>query len=349
MKRIVVATAGLGGGGAERVALLLANYLVNKGHAVRVISVDNRMGYFVDPKIDCIIMKSTSKNPYIKNIKKMFEFRKLVKEFSADVLVSFVINEALLTCNDKKLYKVFTLRNDPYRNLSSRLFVEIRNFVFKKANKVVFQTEDAKKYFEKSIQDKGVVIFNPITDGLPYWKEEAYSGKRIITACRLEPQKNLKMMIDGFDVFRKNYPEYTLEIYGEGSQKEEIENYIKDNAIKNVTLMGYTKSIHEIMATSSMFVMSSDYEGISNSMLEALAIGIPTICTDCPIGGAKTFIESYANGILVPVNDRMALNKALLEIARDKEFAVNLSQKSVLIREELSQDRILDKWCSLFE
>lgn len=348
MKRIVVATAGLGGGGAERVALLLANYLANKGHEVRVISVENRTGYYVDPKIDCVIMKTKDSNPYIKNIMKMFEFRKLVNGFSPDVLISFVINEALLISVNKKIKKIFTLRNDPYRNLSSKIFIKIRDFVFRNADKIVFQTEDAKKYFSHSIQKKGCIIYNPITSDLPYWVGDAYQSKKVITACRIEPQKNLKMMIDGFNKFRETHADFTLDIYGEGSKKDEIDRYICDNKIENVVLKGHTNSIHEIMTGSSMFVLSSDYEGISNSMLEALAIGIPTICTDCPIGGAKTFIKSKENGILIPVGNSSALCEALTAVADDQDLAKKMSERSVHIREELSQEKILEQWCSLF-
>ena len=96
-----------------------------------------------------------------------------------------------------------------------------------------------------------------------------------------------------------------------------------------------------------MFVSSSDFEGMSNSMLEAMALGLPCVCTDCPAGGARAVIKDGENGLLTPVGDSHALYLAMKKVAENPELAAKLSKNSVKIREEQSVDKIIKKWMEL--
>lgn len=97
-----------------------------------------------------------------------------------------------------------------------------------------------------------------------------------------------------------------------------------------------------------MFVSSSSFEGLSNSMLEAMAIGLPTICTDCPCGGARMIIINGVNGILVPNGDKDALAQAMAQVADDSKLAAYLSKNAMKIREDLSIKKIARLWEKLF-
>ena len=93
-----------------------------------------------------------------------------------------------------------------------------------------------------------------------------------------------------------------------------------------------------------MFVSSSDFEGMSNSMLEAMGMGLPTICTDCPAGGARAIIKDHENGILVPIKDVESMYRAMKEVAENKELAEKLSVNGTKLRDELSVDKIVSQW-----
>ena len=163
--------------------------------------------------------------------------------------------------------------------------------------------------------------------------------------CRLSPQKNLFMLIDAFYLFHKEYDDYVLTIYGRGELKDKLIKYIDKLGLQNsVFIKDFDLDIHNKIKDCAMFVSSSDFEGISNSMLEALAIGLPTICTDCPAGGAKMYIDSYKNGILVPVRDTNALYKAMKYIVENPEKADNMSKNAVLIKEVLMPNKIYSRW-----
>jgi glycosyltransferase involved in cell wall biosynthesis len=105
----------------------------------------------------------------------------------------------------------------------------------------------------------------------------------------------------------------------------------------------------DVVKDCAMFVSSSDYEGLSNSMLEAMAIGLPCVCTDCLGGGARELIKDGENGLLVPTKDAKALAEAMCSMVDDKELSKRCSDNASKIREELSAEYIADKWHEYIE
>ena len=155
-------------------------------------------------------------------------------------------------------------------------------------------------------------------------------------------------MINTFIEFHNTYPENKLNIYGEGTEKEKLESLIsKKNADSFIDILPFSKNVHKDVLKAAMFVSTSDYEGISNSMIEAMAIGIPTICTDCPAGGSKMIITDHDNGILVKVGDRQEVVEAMKEIASDVQLSRKLSMNGAMIRERLSVSKIAQQWMEI--
>lgn len=344
-KRIVIVTHSAANGGAERVSCTLANQFAMNGHDVTLYAIhsDNRQ-YFLHDAVHYHFGKINSKNKVFKAIERAWKLSRYVKDQDFDVAISFVCLEGLFLTSNKKTKKIFSLRNDPAHVDNTGLARRLRNYIYKKADNIVFQTPDARDFFEEEIRNKGVVIPNPIREGLPFWKEEGYNND-IIAACRISKQKNLKMMLDAFKLFSAQNDQYRLVIYGKGDLQSHYEKYAKEIGLEeNVVFPGFCNSIQDKMKDAAMYVSSSDYEGISNSMLEALAIGIPTVCTDCPIGGAGMFIRSGKNGFLVPVNDASAMAERMLELANDRELQMKFSLESRKLREELTETRIYRKW-----
>ena len=133
--------------------------------------------------------------------------------------------------------------------------------------------------------------------------------------------------------------------YGKGEELEMLRVLSQNLGIEDaVHFPGHSTKIHEIMADSAMFVLSSNYEGLSNSMLEALAVGIPTICTDCPPGGAREFITDGVNGMLIPVGDTEALTEKLCLLADHPELCAKISAEAIKVRDRLDPQRILSQW-----
>ena len=248
---------------------------------------------------------------------------------------------------------IISERADPNRLMKKRYGKPFIEKYYTRAEAAVFQTEDAKSVYPEAVSKKGTVIFNPLKDNLP----QSFHGERnknITTFCRISNQKNLPLLVEAFSQVHSKHPEYTLRIIGDAPNEEGREllraidqQLDKLNLKESVKLEPFMKNVHEAIIKDAMYVNSSDYEGISNAMLEAMAIGMPVVCTDCPIGGAKATITDGENGLLVPIQNSEALSSAINRVIEDKEFADKLSQNASQIREELSLDKITEKWMQL--
>lgn len=223
-------------------------------------------------------------------------------------------------------------------------FNEMRRRYFSRADGAIFQTPAERDYYTFLPDVEKYVIPNFIRGEL---FPECFEGERrkdIVNFCRLSPAKDLPLLIDAFALLHKDLPEYTLSIYGEGSLKDKLTERIIALGLQDCAkIYPFDKEVHKIIRDAAMFVSSSYREGISNSMLEALAIGMPCVCTDCAGGGAKMMIEDHENGLLVPMKDTNALYLAMKEVAENKELADKLSRNAVKIKERLAPERIINE------
>lgn len=346
--RITFLSASLGGGGAERVVSELATEMSDQGHAVSIIVVGSSdRAYGISDRIPVIDCAKKYPVPGVSFLKRVMDIKKALKELNPDVCISF--NTAVniygaLACGGRKCRLVLAERNDPRYYPAGKVQRLLRTLLYPRADKFVFQTEEAKSWFSKKIRDRGAIIFNPINRTLP----EVFRGqrsKRVVTAVRLEPQKNLRMAIDAFGKLHREYPEYVFEIYGKGSLREELAAYIIQQGLENsVILRGNSDTLYADILDAGMFILSSDFEGMSNAMLEAMALGIPTISTDYPSGGARAVIRDGVNGLLVPVGDIDGMYDAMKRVIDDLELARTLSANGALLREDLSVERITRQW-----
>ena len=242
---------------------------------------------------------------------------------------------------------VFSERNNPRKVPVGKHQQMLRNFAFRFADALVFQTEDAKSYFSNSIQRRGHIIPNPINGNLP----EPYEGERekiIVTACRLHPQKNLPMMINAFSMLADEFKDYKLVIYGQGVLEDELRQQIANLGLTDrVLLPGFATNILDQERPCTMFVSSSDFEGISNSMLEAMGMGLPVVVTDCPVGGARMVIQDGINGLLVPVGDTKTMYEKMKSILASPELAKRISVEAIKVRDTFPLSKIAKRWIDI--
>ena len=139
-----------------------------------------------------------------------------------------------------------------------------------------------------------------------------------------------------------------MSIYGNGDEKETLQQYIREKKLQEmISIKDFQPNIHEVILDAAMFVSTSDYEGISNSMIEAMAIGLPCVCTDCDGGGARMMIQDHKNGLLVPKGDAEGVYRAMKELIENPELAESLGKEAAKIRERLSAEKIAEEWLKL--
>lgn len=346
-KKVFIVVDNLCNGGAGRVASLLANAMCERNN-VYVFVKESGIKYSIKDLVKYHILEDKIRFRPFKIYKRVQDLSCQIKKYHPNVIyslgfVSKYTTFAMILSGVKNIKIIASERSDPNAEPNSFIMKLIRNYSYSKADYLVCQTFMAEAYYNKRIKTKTIVIPNPITPNLPFWS--GIESKTIVTACRLDVQKNIPMLLQAFQMFNRQYPQYYLEIYGDGPLRNSLDRMIKKMSLGNsVHLMGNTNNIHEILAESFMFVLSSDNEGMSNSMLEALAIGVPSVCTDCPIGGAAMTIENKVNGLLVPIKDPNAFCDAMIWIVENKNKLGQMSLTAQTIRDRQSVEKIVKMW-----
>lgn len=337
-------------GGAERVMSILANewgksnvetmILVTETDAVSKYNLSNKV-----TMISCFEEKKKANIPQLVIIKRI---RKICKDWQPDVVISFYNDLCALTAlaiAGLNIPLVYSERNDPNRTNRRRVDRLYRKIVEHMADKIVFQTTGAQRCYSKSVQEKSTVILNPLnTYGFPI-HDFLHEKHEIVSVGRLEPQKNQKLLIDAFALIANDFQEYQLTIYGEGSLRKELEDYIKSKGLQErVFLPGSKNNIQEHIKDASLFVLSSDYEGIPNALIEAMAIGLPCVSTDCSPGGARELIEDGVNGLITTCGDTKKLSDAMGMMLSNKECAKACGIEAFKIRQKTDVKKISEDW-----
>lgn len=341
--KIVFVVPDMAGGGTERVISLLANEYVNRGIETSILSfAGNQQAYPLDERVETVSAGKPSDGSLQVRLKRLAFMRRYFKLNPDSYIFSFsTIGTGFIVLSTlfMKSRMLVSERTDP-RSCDHKPY---RNFFYGFCDVLICQTKDAIRCFPKKLQKRACVIGNPVDAALP----ERFTGvrrKSVTTAGRLEPVKNHRMLIQAFSIFATKHPEYSLDIYGQGSLEVELKHLVSELGLRNkVIFHGFCRNVKEIICDSSMFVLSSNYEGVSNSMIEALAMGVPVIATDCPIGGSRTYIKDGENGLLVPVQDIERMAAAMAKLADNSDLSENISKKSVNIRKECSIEKIADQ------
>lgn len=322
----------------------LINYFYDIGNIVKVVvCYEHQDEYYINPNIEKNVI---GKHNILKQSKLL---KREIKKFTPDLCISFMQggNFRMVLANlFRKQKYVLSVRNDPkkeYSNFFSRLFAKK---MFAKAAGIVFQTPDAQKFFSKKICKKSTIIFNPISEDFFISKREKNTSD-IVTLGRLTEQKNFDLLIDSYNSI-KNEIDDNLLIYGDGDLKEHLQNKIKDLKLSDrVFLMGRTNDSKTVLNKAKCFVMSSDFEGMPNALLEAVCMLVPSISTDCPCGGSKIALDG--NGILVPIHNSQNLADAMLRLVKNVDLQNELSKKCFDKRKMFDTDTILNQWDLYFK
>ncbi len=340
-----------GNGGAERVVSVLSDEMIKQNYTVYVTVNFDEKNYKINEQIKYLVNNTKHENRVLRKIDRLFSLRNYLKTVQPDVVLSFgyyMNMYALISSLFFRKHKlIISERTDPSMEPSSVFMRTVRNFIYRYADVLVCQTDMAKDYFPSYVKKRATVIPNPIKENLPSY-DPLRVEKKIINACRLEDQKNLELLIDAFSEVHRQYPDYRLVIYGDGSKRNELEKKVQEMGLSEVvSLPGFSNNIHDEMKRCALFVSSSNYEGISNSMLEAMGIGVPVVCTDCPVGGAAMMIHHLDDGLLVPVNDLERLTEAMLYVLSNRDKSISMGTKAKYVNDEYSVKVIAKKWIDL--
>lgn len=359
-KKLLFHINSMGKGGAERVVSVLTEKFARDGYDVVIATLWRAKEEYQIPKgvkrvnlgDDCSCEKA---GRICLAFRRLWDLRRLIKKEEPDLVISFC-NKANFRCSYCMIGMgtplLVSVRNDPRIDYFPHKYGVRR--MEKKASGCVFQTLDAVACFKEKFQKKSRVIPNPIDE--KYFvaeKPKEDPDKYIVTVGRLCSQKNQLLLLKAFSLVREKLPEYQLRIYGEESEqgvREKLVNYIEQKQMQNsVLLMGQSSHLERDIRNASLFVLSSDYEGMPNALMEAMAMGIPVVSTECPCGGPAELIENGVSGLLVPVGEEKEMAAAMIRVLKDRKLWKQLSRNGMKIREKASPNRVYREWRTFVE
>jgi len=349
-RKIVFFCGALKEGGAERVISILANHLVEEDYDVEILLLfDKEIFYNVSSKVKLtIIQKETGTNDRIKNLLWLHRYFRKCSAKVLSFLAPFNIF-ALVAALGTHVQLIVADRNDP-RYIPVNVCVrKLRDILYHFAYRVVVQTRNNQIYFSKAIQKKSIVIYNPIDlqekRGLALKTEKK---KRIVSVGRLAVEKNQKMLLEAFQTIHRSFPDYELTIYGEGPLREELDKQIHALNLENcVNMPGNKKDVLDLISDAEVFVLSSDYEGMPNALIEAMCLGLPSISTR--VSGAVDLIENGRNGLLVDVSSKEKLEEAIAFVLEHPNQAQKMAEQAVDLNDSLAAAPILRKWLEIIQ
>jgi glycosyltransferase involved in cell wall biosynthesis len=364
--KITIFIPGLILGGTERVVCNLANYMVSQGISVSILVLFHvsKPAYELDSKVQIVELldDGPAKNrlrKLVNHIKSYHRLAKYTKSSDADkYLVMLPLPVIMLLSLKNITFKkpvIFSERSDPYHSFgASFVWRFLSRMVLKKVDGAVFQTKDAAEYYDDIIDCGYRVILNPISNDLVLEskKNTTYNPeeKAIIAVGRLSRVKNLSVLLRAFADISDRIPEYSLKLIGDGSELGQLTTLAIDLGIRDkVVFCGHKSMYSEIYHKGNIYVLCSEYEGLPNSLIEGMVLGLPCISTDCPSGGPRELIKNGYNGVLVKVNDQTELANEILRLASDKQKAEYLSNNAKAIIHEVNPQVIYERWIEYIE
>ena len=345
-------------GGAERVVSNLANQFAKEGIKVYVATEWTDVDEFeLDERVTRVHVGLREGDEKKSRITKFFlrvkYLKEFIKEYHPDVLVAFAQRanyRALMAAGKKSsdIPVVISIRTDPvghYDAFSDKVQIK---WLFPRAAGCVFQTTGQKEFFKPYLQENSTIILNPVNPKYFGVEHPKVKEKTVMHHARLVDFKNQPMLCEAFLKVHEKHPEYKLKIYGPDSfdgTKEILEKIIADNHAEDfILLMGGSDELEKEIPKGEVYAFSSDWEGLPNSLLEAMAMGMPCVATDCPCGGPRTVMTDGKNGLLVPIKDPDAMAEGLLKLIENPELAKSLGEEAAKIEEKTNAEAVFVQW-----
>ena len=233
-------------------------------------------------------------------------------------------------------------RYDP--RASDFLFKTIRWLFLRLTTHLVVQTEDIKSCYSKALQKRTTVIYNPVNEKV---FEDSLVRKekqnKIVSVGRLAPQKNFPMLINAFAKIKEEFPDYQLVLFGEGPLREELQSQIdRLHLTESALLAGRSNQVIEELRSAKLFCMSTNAEGMSNALIEAMCVGLPVITTK--VSGAEELVDDGKTGFITPIGDEAQLVVALRKMLGNEALMKEMGERNLQKRDLFNLKTIANEW-----
>lgn len=340
-------------GGSERVSTVIANQLAENGHEVVFITwMGSTTSFFeLNSNISVISLFDKDVNIYRQYISSLWRYYKLIKRLKPNYIVDVCTALSLISIPASFLARIKVISwehfntNVEWNPVTSRLS---RWLAAKFAYRVVVLTETDKKNYEVRFNAKNVdCISNPVTVNVTQLCD--LYAKNILSIGRFTDQKGFDLLITAWEKVVKQLPDWTLRIVGNGELKEDVKQLISKLGLNNsVELIEPTKYIEQYYSSSSIYVMSSRYEGLPLVLIEAKAYGMPIVSFDCDTG-PRDIIRNNVDGLLVEAGSVYLLVESMLQLMKSVDIRETYSKNALADLERFDMPAIVLKWLSILK
>ena len=343
-KKLAIFMPSLRGGGAEKVMTVIANELVARGHTVDFVLVD-AVGEFLSELNPSVNVVNLAQKRQLFCFLAMFRY---LKSARPDIVLSALVSTNLIACLFKIIFKgrfrlvlseraVSSLALRDNKDWPSMLMLQLIRYLYPTANLIIAVSKDVKDDLVSNFhipESEIRVIYNPVSVdvinklSLEKFEHEVFDDPDVpvvISAGRLTRQKNFKLLIQAFALAR-SHRKINLVVLGEGPLLSELKSQVMSLGLDDcVYFPGFVRNPFVWMKRASVFILSSNYEGLPGVLIQALACGCPVVSTDCP-GGAHEILAGGKWGCLVPTNNPVILSQAMLESLNESKTTKSVNR-----------------------
>lgn len=361
-KNILFLVSSMQGGGAERVAALLCNRWVEQGHEVTLMPTFSGRGDCVYPidegvRLDFLADYVDNKSRSILNkLQRYLALRRVIRITQPDVILSFLphVNvAAILAAWGMGVPVVVAERTFPPAMSIGRVLEVLRRFTYSRATTVVVQTQRALAWLDDCCpRANGRVIPNPVVYPLPVGTPILAPTSLIaeircvvLAVGRLSEEKGFDQLLSAFETLATPFPKWDLVILGEGPERELLESTLERLGLSDrVYLPGRVGNPGDWYARADLYVMSSSFEGFPNTLVEAMAHGLPAISFDCKTGPADIIRKEVDGYLIHPDEGATGLANAMGSLMEDENKRRCMGQEAILVRERFAGEKVMAAW-----
>ena len=364
-RRLLIHIYSMGSGGAERVTANLANYWASKGWEITIVTLARQELDFyelhsavkrisLDLAGDSVTVMAGLRH----NIRRVIALRGVLRQIQPDIALGMMSTaNVLLALASLGLSGLRTIGSEhihPPELPLGYLWDTLRRYTYRLLNAVTALTSDSKDWIENNTNARKIsVIPNAVSYPLlaqePRIIPKASERKKLLAVGRLNEQKGFDLLIESFFNLSAKYPDWDLIILGEGSLRPALEKQIRNLGLENrIFLQGRVGNLGEWYESADLFVMSSRFEGFGNTLVEAMAYGLPAVSFDCDTG-PRDIIRHELDGLLVPSGDVIALTATLDKMMSNDTLRLRLAERAIEVRERFSMEKITRLWEQLFD
>lgn len=350
--RIAFFTTGMTRGGAERVIATLSNHFAKNGHEVSIVILKGECsGYPLDAHVE---LRSARLSSGAKNAPAAMGFyHRAVLDIDPDVVVAFTQKSNLMACAAKRFLGlktplVISERANPFRRGRKQQLAA--NALFTSADEIVCQSIVVSRYYEDHAAGVPVeVIPNPLDKSCIADRPSGEREPFLLSVGRLCEQKRHDLSIRALTRLNEDFPDLRLKVCGEGPDLEKLRQLARAlGVVERVEFCGNVPNVMRSNASATAYLMTSDFEGFPNALIEAVASGIPTVSTDFSPGLAHELVSEAENGFVVPAGDDRAIAAAVRHLLEHPISASELGKSAKSARGRFDLDRVADKWLAAF-